>query len=281
MVVYGKKREDTLGNVEIEYNILALTNLSAISSEIPFNVRQTNERNSLLFAESATYYKYLDRPVTVIEPLNENATSTLFFIGAFEKYVKSNFTSAINLFRSIKNYENSSSILFYIANSYYFNNDWNISLQYFDKAIGINPQSAEAWNNKGNSLDNLGRYEEALAAYDKVIGINPQDSEAWYNKGVTLANIGRYEEALALFDKAIKINPQNANFWHNKGVILGNMDRYEDALAAYDKVIKIDPQYAEAWYNKGVTLVKLGRYEEAKIAFKNAHKLNPKFEIPS
>ena len=311
LVVYGKRIEDVEGNVEIEYNILALTNLDAIPSEMQFNVGQTNETNGLMFSESATYYKYLDRPITVREPLNENASSTVFLISAFEKYKKSNFTSALTLFKSIKNYDNSPSILFYIANSYYFNNDLNKSLQYLDKIISINSQYAEVWHNRGVILVELGRYEEALAAYDKATQINPQFAEAWNNKGGILDNLGMYEEALTAYDKATQINsqfaiawnnkrvilfklgryedvlvasdkatqinPQDAAAWNNKGVILFKLERYEEALNASDKATQINPQYAEGWNNKGSSLFKLGMYEEALVAYDKATQINPQF----
>ena len=56
----------------------------------------------------------------------------------------------------------------------------------FDKAIEINPQNSNAWNNKGVALGNLNKYDEAMKAFDKAIEINPQDSDAWNNKGVAL-----------------------------------------------------------------------------------------------
>ena len=43
-----------------------------------------------------------------------------------------------------------------------------------------------AWNNKGNVLTKLNKSDEALKAYDKAIEINPQNADAWNNKGVAL-----------------------------------------------------------------------------------------------
>ena len=40
-----------------------------------------------------------------------------------------------------------------------------------------------AWNNKGNVLNDLKKYELALESYDKCIEINPSNVDAWINKG--------------------------------------------------------------------------------------------------
>jgi tetratricopeptide (TPR) repeat protein len=40
----------------------------------------------------------------------------------------------------------------------------------------------KAWSNRGNSLYNLGQYEEAIEAYSKAINIKPDKYQAWHNQ---------------------------------------------------------------------------------------------------
>ncbi len=79
----------------------------------------------------------------------------------------------------------------------------------FEEALLINPDDATAWNNKGNALGVLGRYQESLDAYGKALSLNPDDANAWNNKGTTLGNLGRYKEAMDCFDRSLGINPHN------------------------------------------------------------------------
>ena len=65
----------------------------------------------------------------------------------------------------------------------------------YDRAIGIDPQSALAWCNRCNALINLTEYELALAASEKAINIDPQMREAWACKGSALRQLGRGVEA--------------------------------------------------------------------------------------
>lgn len=50
-----------------------------------------------------------------------------------------------------------------------------------DKALVIDPQSAQTWYNKGVCLVNLGRDYEGLVCLDRAVEINPQCTEAWFN----------------------------------------------------------------------------------------------------
>ena len=63
----------------------------------------------------------------------------------------------------------------------------------------------EAWNNRGNVLDELGRYEEALESYDRAIKINENHAEAWILKSFVLCKINRFNEALEAINKAKEI----------------------------------------------------------------------------
>ena len=105
----------------------------------------------------------------------------------------------------------------------------------YDKALEINPNDAEAWNNKGYVLDELGRYEEAIECYDKALDINQNFAEAWNNIGVVLCSLGKYEEAIECYDKALKINPNNAKAWNNKGNALNKLGRYKEAVESKGK----------------------------------------------
>ncbi|MCK4735969.1 MAG: tetratricopeptide repeat protein, partial [Methanophagales archaeon] len=278
LVVYGETRKK-IGNIdETIYHILPLESLAScleiIPSEMPFLDDDTED--DLVITKKALFHNIQD-PITIVESLEENASSAIYTIGAFENYRKLNFTSAITFFESIKDYDKNTLILFYIAGCYHFSSNLNESLKYYDKAIAINPQYAEAWGGKGVILGKLGRNEESLAASNKAIEINPQLAEAWNNKGIVLDDMSKEKEALAAYDKALAINPQFALLWNNKGAALRQLGRNEEAIAAYDKALEINPLFTVAWSNKGNVLADLGMYEEAIAANDKALAINPKY----
>jgi tetratricopeptide (TPR) repeat protein len=146
----------------------------------------------------------------------------------------------------------------------------------YDQAIRLDPNNADAYNNKGVDLYDLKRYEEAIVAYDQAIRLDPNNADAYYNKGNTLYDLKRYEEAIAACDQAIYLNSNDADAYKNKSIALYDLRRYEEAIAAYDQVIRLNPNDAIAYYNKGIALNNLKRYEEAIGVYDQATRLNPK-----
>jgi tetratricopeptide (TPR) repeat protein len=217
---------------------------------------------------------FVNNPI-ILESTKEIIPSCVYTICAFEYYTEFKYDEAISLFENVTNYENNSMILFYIGNSYYFQNKFNQSLQYYNKSIEINPQDSDAWVGQGNALKNLNKYNEAIKAYNRAIEINPHNSNAWYNKGFVLDELGELDEAIKAFDKAIKINPQNIDAWVGKGLVLDNLNKYDEALRASDKAIEINPHNSIAWLSKGIDLFLLNKYDEAIKAYDKVIEINP------
>src|SRR5262249_45824709 len=67
------------------------------------------------------------------------------------------------------------------------------------------PEDAIAWNNKGLTLNNLGRHAEALAAYDRAIELDPKDAYNWKRRGRAKLGLGQISEAVDDFRHAITL----------------------------------------------------------------------------
>ena len=149
----------------------------------------------------------------------------------------------------------------------------------FDQALTIDTRIAVAWNNKGLALADLGRGEEAIRCYDQALATDPRIVEAWNNKANLLYNLGRAEEALACFDQALAIDPRDVAVWSNKGHALAALGRREEAISCYEQALAIDPRYAQAWSNKGNALDALGRREEGISCYNQALAIDPRYTM--
>jgi predicted O-linked N-acetylglucosamine transferase (SPINDLY family) len=151
------------------------------------------------------------------------------------------------------------------------------ALASFDKAIALRPDFADAFNNRGNTLNELKRLDDALASFDKAIALWPDYADAFNNRGNTLNELKRLDDALASFDKAIALRPDYAVAFNNRGNTLNELKRLDDALASFDKAIALRPDYAVAFYNRGNTLNQLKRLDDALASFDKAIALWPDY----
>jgi tetratricopeptide (TPR) repeat protein len=64
------------------------------------------------------------------------------------------------------------------------------AIQYFDKALAMDPNDIVALDDKGAALDRLGYHAEAIEYYNKALSINPNDKIALCDKEIALSKLG-------------------------------------------------------------------------------------------
>jgi tetratricopeptide (TPR) repeat protein len=154
------------------------------------------------------------------------------------------------------------------------------ALASFEKAIALQPGFAEAHNSRGAVFQKLNRHGDALASYDRAIALKPDYANAHHNRGSALKQLQRHDEALASFDRAVALKPDLAEAFNNRGVVLQEMKRYDEALASFEKAIALNPSHAVAINNRGSLLVVMGNMVEAEQMFLKALALKPDFPNP-
>ena len=157
------------------------------------------------------------------------------------------------------------------------------ALDCYDKVIEIKPDFHEAWINRSQVLDRLGRYQEATTNYYTAIALQSGNKKVlldhWYNLGCELVNLGQHEEAIAAYNKALEIDPKYHFAWNNLGLTLNKLGHYREAIAVYNKALEIDPKDHFAWHNLGNSLNDLGRNSEAITAFETALEIDRKYHF--
>jgi len=108
------------------------------------------------------------------------------------------------------------------------------------------PEHELAWKILAEMHRQKGLLAEALSASQKVVHLAPQDAEAHNNLGATLKELGRPEEAETCFRQAIALKADYAEAYSNLGVLLREFGRLDEAVANFKKAIKVKPDYAQA-----------------------------------
>ncbi|MGJ3247078.1 MAG: tetratricopeptide repeat protein [Elainellaceae cyanobacterium] len=145
----------------------------------------------------------------------------------------------------------------------------------YDQALASlsNPQTdlaARVWIHRGNALRILKRPQEALESYDQAIAIQPQSSQALSHRAVILAMLKRRGDALANSDRAIALHSDSYEVWNNHGIILLMAGRPQEALTCFDRSIDYHPNFDKSWNNRAIALSRIGREPDAIYSIERA-----------
>jgi tetratricopeptide (TPR) repeat protein len=161
-----------------------------------------------------------------------------------------------------------------------------------DEVVAINP-TPEGWTIRGKMLIEILNLDQALASLNKALEMDPKSAEALWLKGFILAEQSNYGDALdalnqsiQCFDDSIKINPNNADPWMFRGLLLKMLNRDAEATVSLNRALEIfnakldlDPDNKYVWARKSLIFDKLGLTAEGKRAEKYAEGDNEKIEI--
>jgi tetratricopeptide (TPR) repeat protein len=130
--------------------------------------------------------------------------------------------------------------------------------------------------NLGNTYWKLGRHQEAIATYKKAIQLNPNSAEGYNNLGVALSHLGEYKEAVKQYQKSIQLDSNYFLAYSNLGALFAGMGNYEEALKVLKATIQINPDYFEAYNNLAIVYNRMGKSKEVVPFFQAYLKRNPK-----
>jgi len=150
------------------------------------------------------------------------------------------------------------------------------AVNYHKKAIKINPDYAEGYNNLGVALQKLGRLVEATNNYKMAMKIKPNFAQTYNNFAVTLKDLNKFDEALTNCKKAIALKPDLVDAHNNLGAVLKDLGRFEESSESFKKTVELNKDYTEGYYNLGIVLKKNGKVDESVQNFKKAIITNPK-----
>ncbi|MEN8262956.1 MAG: tetratricopeptide repeat protein [Nitrospirota bacterium] len=147
----------------------------------------------------------------------------------------------------------------------------------FQKAVEINPDSAEAHYNLGVAYGNLGMFQKAVKAYKRAVDLDPGHEKAYCNLGIVYEEAGNYKEAIEVYEKAIRMNPGSADLYLNLGITYGRSGMNRKAVDALKISVRIAPDYADAHYNLGFAYLMLNDKNRAMSEYKTLKGLDNEF----
>jgi tetratricopeptide (TPR) repeat protein len=141
----------------------------------------------------------------------------------------------------------------------------------------IDPNSAQAQFELGNSYVRSGEWPKAAEAFRKAIELDPGFQTAYANLGVVYYQQGQFDLAASQYEKALELNPNDREVAYNLGALYlqqalsggeqPDTELLNQAIAQLENVNELAPDLAEPYFGLGVAYTILNRKEEAIQAF--------------
>jgi len=153
---------------------------------------------------------------------------------------------------------------------------WQDDLALWNWGARQAPLSSIPPTNLALAYINRGSYELAAAEADRARGLDPTHADAWNNLGLALFHLNRYGEAESVFEEAVRLDSENAVFWNNLAASLREQDRLEEAQQMLlDKVLPLNSNLPVAHLNLGIIYLRTDRPDLAMQHFQEALYLLP------
>lgn len=147
----------------------------------------------------------------------------------------------------------------------------------FNKAISMNPNSADTYIVRGALYLEMGQYELALNDTNQAVLLEPNNAAAFATRGRAFGNMNQHQLAVNDFTRAIKIEPYDADYYYNRGTAYSYLGQHNLAIEDCSKAIRIKSNYALAYSCLGISYGKLGDYKKANDNFDTAIRLKKDF----
>ena len=120
------------------------------------------------------------------------------------------------------------------------------------------------------------KFRDAQKTYEKAVEIDPGSADVHVAHGLALLDEGKVPEAAEAFRTALGCDASRADAHCGLGLAANRELAWETALGHLKKAVALKPDYAEAWYAMKTTYEALKKFESAVEALNKALALNPR-----
>jgi tetratricopeptide (TPR) repeat protein len=148
------------------------------------------------------------------------------------------------------------------------------------KAISLDNSFSFAYSALGVSYVMARQYDKGIAEAERAVALDPNSAENLYFLAFGLCLAGRPEEAIPLIESAERLNPIPLPLqltWMSMAYRLTG--RYEKAIEVAKRAIRFEPNNQVAHVHLIVSYIALGREKEARAEVAELFRINPNFSV--
>jgi tetratricopeptide (TPR) repeat protein len=99
---------------------------------------------------------------------------------------------------------------------------------------------------KGLYYSSIGDKQKAITFFDNCLALDYTFMFAYREKGITLYEMGKYEEALKVLDKAVTLQNKFDEGYYWMGRCFEKLNKTSDAIESYKTALLYNPDFVEA-----------------------------------
>jgi TolB-like protein/DNA-binding winged helix-turn-helix (wHTH) protein/Flp pilus assembly protein TadD len=161
------------------------------------------------------------------------------------------------------------------------------SLDYFNRAIQLDPQWAEPYAQLGRAyhwLAGFGEpelYPKSKAALLNAIRLDDDLADAHASLAYVLFSFDwNWSGAEREYHRALQLNPNYSEAHYGYALLLMTVGRNDEAINEIRRAAELDPLFAPLRADVGTVYSCAGRHEEAIEQLRHATELNPDYDVP-
>ena len=170
--------------------------------------------------------------------------------------------------------------------------DFETAATAFERVLQMEPLDAPTYQLMGNGYAQAGQFEQAINYYQKAIDLNPVDvltqhnfAHCYNNYGVSLRNGGKWDAAIDAYRNALRLMPtlqiartNLSDAFTRKANAHSKAGELDAAVAAYLELQKLHPDDLHIRNLLGELYLKKGDYADALSVFRHVYNVNPTAE---
>ncbi len=153
--------------------------------------------------------------------------------------------------------------LFYVGYNLFVRGKLDDAEAVFNRALGINPKSADAHYGLAFSANHRGDKPRALAEYNRALALNPRLADAYNDRGNLYMSMHNTDAALRDYSIAMLICPWNAANYEDRAETYLERKEYLKVISDATKAIDRDAKLTRAFQYRAAAWQALGKNAQA------------------
>ena len=168
----------------------------------------------------------------VLEPQTEYELAETYLLAGYYRKAAERFFALLPKWK-----QNPWRLYYQLGYAYLEQNELDKAQENFEKSLKSKPDNVASRGLLAFVHNRKGNVGEARKLWERNIKDDPSNPSLWINMGLSLENDGRYEEALEHYKKAAMLKGNDKELQINIGNAYAGMEKHTDAMNAYNQAL--------------------------------------------